>query len=251
MVTGASRGLGRGIAVALAEAGYRVVGTGRSIATAELPDAVERVVCDHRDDAQTTRAFEAVAGGLDLLVNAAWGGYERMVENGRFSWSDPFWDQPLHRWDSMIDGGVRAAFVASQHAARLMIPRGRGLILNLSFWAARTQLGNAIYGIAKAATDKMTADMGAELSPRGVHALSLYPGLVRTERVLEAAAQGAFKLDDSESPEFTGRVIAALDASGLAAQRTGETLVVAALAAELGVTDIDGSQPPALTLDAI
>jgi NAD(P)-dependent dehydrogenase (short-subunit alcohol dehydrogenase family) len=132
-----------------------------------------------------------------------------------------------------------------------MIPRSRGLIVSLSFWAARTQLGNAIYGVAKAATDKMTADMGAELAPHGVHALSLYPGLVRTERVLEAAALGAFNLDTSESPEFTGRVIAALDRSPLAARHTGEAVVVAALARDLGVTDIDGSQPPALTLDEV
>jgi dehydrogenase/reductase SDR family protein 1 len=205
MVTGASRGIGRGVATALADAGYDVFATGRSIASAELPDTVVRMVCDHTDDDQTDRAFAAVAaagGGLDLLVNAAWGGYERMVEDGRFTWPAPFWEQPLHRWRGMIDGGLRAAFVASAHAARLMIPAGRGLIVSLSFWAAKKPLGNVIYGMAQAGTDKMTADMAHELKSHGVSVISLYPGLVRTEAVMAAAAAGALDLANSESPEF-------------------------------------------------
>jgi len=252
MVTGASRGIGRGVAIALADAGYRVFATGRSIAGADLPASVERLVCDHTDDAQTDRAFAAVAaagGGLDLLVNAAWGGYERMVEDGRFTWPAPFWEQPLHRWSAMIDGGLRAAFVASAHAARMMLPAGRGLIVSLGFWAAKKPLGNVIYGIAHAGTDKMTADMAHELAAHGVSVISLYPGLVRTEAVMAAAAGGAFDLANSESPQFIGRVIAALAASPMAAGCSGQALVAAAVAKELGVTDIDGGQPRPLTID--
>jgi dehydrogenase/reductase SDR family protein 1 len=254
MVTGASRGIGRGVAAALVDAGYDVFATGRSIASAELPDTVVRIVCDHTDDGQTDRAFAAVAaagGGLDLLVNAAWGGYERMVEDGRFTWPAPFWDQPLHRWRGMIDGGLRAAFVASAHAARLMIPARRGLIVNLSFWAAKKPLGNVIYGVAHAATDKMTADMAHELASHGVSAISLYPGLVRTEAVVAAAASGAFDLSNSESPEFIGRVIAALAASPMARERSGQALVAAAVAEQLGVTDIDGARPRPLTIEDV
>lgn len=203
VVTGASRGVGRGVATALSEAGYRVFATGRGVADADLPARIERVVCDHLDDGQTAAAFERVrqaAGGLDLLVNAAWGGYERMVEDGAFTWTAPFWEQPLHRWRGMIDQGLRCAFVCSQAAARLMVPQRSGLIVLLSYWAARRHLGNAIYGVAQAGADKLAADMGEELRPHEVAAISLYPGLVRTERVLAAAAQGAFSLAGGESP---------------------------------------------------
>jgi len=254
VVTGASRGVGRGVAIALAEAGYRVFATGRTINTADLPSSIERLVCDHLDDEQTERAFAALAtetAGLDLLVNCAWGGYERMVEDGRFTWPAPFWEQPLHRWRGMIDAGLRASFVSSAHAARLMVPRGAGLIANLSFWAAKRRLGNVIYGVAQAGTDKMTANMAEELRPHGVSVVSIYPGLVRTERVIEAAAQGALRLENSESPQFIGRVIAALAASPMAKEKSGQSLVAAQVARGLGVTDIDGASPAPLSMDDV
>src|ERR1017187_582075 len=166
VVTGASRGVGRGAAIGLAAAGFHVFATGRSIHSADLPDAVVRIPCDHLRDEETAAAFERIAsegGAPDVLVNNAWGGYERMVEDGVFTWARPFWEQPAHRWTGMLDAGVRAAFVAGSHAARLMVPRRRGLIVNISFWAAQKHLGNVIYGVAKAATDKMTADMAQEL----------------------------------------------------------------------------------------
>src|SRR5881394_282474 len=122
LVTGASRGVGKGAALGLLEAGYRVFATGRTIAGADLPAEIVRLPCDHLDDAQTAAAFAQVGPDLDVLVNAAWGGYERMVENGAFTWPLPFWEQPLHRWAGMMDAGVRAAFTASQHAARAMVP---------------------------------------------------------------------------------------------------------------------------------
>ncbi|HLZ82793.1 MAG TPA: SDR family NAD(P)-dependent oxidoreductase [Caulobacteraceae bacterium] len=254
LVTGASRGVGRGVALALDEAGYRVYATGRTIAGAGLPAAVTALACDHLADDETARVFAVIQADeptLDVLANCAWGGYERMVEDGAFTWPAHFWKQPMHRWTAMVDGGVRAAFVCSALAARLMIARRSGLIVNLSFWAAQRRMGNAIYGLAKAATDKLTRDMAEELAPFGVAAVSLYPGLVRTEAVLAAAAQGAFDLANSESPQFVGRVIAALRADPALMSRTGQVLVAAAVARELGVVDVDGRSPEPLSLDTV
>jgi len=251
IVTGASRGVGRGIALALAASGYTVHGTGRTIAVADLPSSIICHRCDHQNDADTGAVFAAVAdagGELDLLVNSAWGGYERMVENGAFTWGLPFWDQPAHRWNSMIDAGLRPAFVCSAHAARLMVPSKRGLIVNISHWAAQKRIGNAIYGVAKAATDKLTADIAQELRPHGVAALSLYPGLVRTEAVLAAAAGGWLNLSNSESPEFSGRVIAALAADPSLLERSGQVIVGADAALAYRIVDQDGTQPRPLTL---
>jgi len=204
-------------------------------------------------DEETAAAFERIAeaGAPDVLVNCAWGGYERMVEDGVFTWPLPFWEQPAHRWTSMLDAGVRAAFVAGSHAARLMAPRRRGLIVNIGFWAAQKHLGNVIYGVSKAATDKMTADMAHELRPHGVAVVSLYPGLVRTEAVMAAAAGGWLDLSNSESPEFIGRVVAALANRPSIMESSGKVLVAAAVAEELGVRDIDGKQPRPLTLETV
>jgi len=251
LVTGASRGVGRGAAIGLAECGFRVFATGRTVADADLPDGITRVPCDHLRDDQTAAAFARVTDGLDVLVNSAWGGYEQMVENGAFTWPLPFWEQPLHRWTGMLDAGVRAAFVAASHAARIMVPQKRGLIVNISHWAAQKRIGNAIYGISKAATDKMTADMAHELRSHGIAVVSLYPGLVRTELVMAAAAGGWFDLSNSESPEFTGRVIAALARDPHLMERSGTVCVAAALAEEYGVSDVDGKHPTPLTLDTV
>jgi NAD(P)-dependent dehydrogenase (short-subunit alcohol dehydrogenase family) len=174
-----------------------------------------------------------------------------MVEDGRFTWTVPFWEQPAHRWTGMMDAGVRAAWVAASHAARLMIPQRRGLIVNIGFWAAQKYVGNAIYGIAKAANDKMTADMSHELKPHGVTAVSLYPGLVRTEAVLEAAKAGWLDLSNSEGPEFIGRVVAALWRDSRLIDRTGRVLVAAEVAREFEVVDVDGRQPAPLTLENV
>jgi dehydrogenase/reductase SDR family protein 1 len=252
IVTGASRGVGKGVALSLAQAGYEVFATGRTIASAPLPAPIHSIPCDHTDDWRTDAVFEqaAAAGPLDLLVNSAWGAYDGMFENGQFTWPLPFWLQPAHRWPSMMDAGVRAAFICSARAARVMVPRGRGLIVNISYWAARKHMGNVIYGISKAATDKMSADMAHELRPHGVAAVSLYPGLVRTEAVLRVAQAGVFDLSNSESPEFIGRVIAALADDPALLARSGQTLVAAALAEEYGLTDIDGRRPRPLTLES-
>jgi dehydrogenase/reductase SDR family protein 1 len=150
-----------------------------------------------------------------------------------------------------MDAGVRAALVASSYAARVMVPQRHGLIVNISFWAAQKHLGNTIYGVSKAATDKMTADMAHELRPHNVAAVSLYPGLVRTESVLAAAEGGWLNLSNSESPEFIGRVIASLVDDPAMMERSGRVLVAAKLALELGVSDIDGRQPAPLTLETV
>ncbi len=250
VVTGASRGVGRGVAIALSDAGYKVFATARTIEQADLPASIVRIRCDHLLNEETAAAFKRIAaeaGAPDILVNSAWGGYERMIEAGEFTWELPFWEQPEHRWQSMLGAGVRVAFVASSHAARLMLPRKQGLIVNISYWAAQKYMGNVIYGVAKAATDKMTADMAHELAPYGVAVVSLYPGLVRTELVMQSAA--TFDLSNSESPEFQGRVIAALAKDPALMARTGQVLVTAAVARELGVTDIDGKTPAPLTLE--
>lgn len=205
--------------------------------------------CDHRVDSQVEAAFQMIAreaGAIDILVNNVWGGYENMLENGVFTWSKPFWEQPLWRWDSMFSAGVRAHYHASQLAAPAMIGQRRGLIVNISFWAAQKYIGNVAYGVSKAATDKMTADMAAELKPHGVTVVSLYPGLVRTEKVMEAAQW--LDLSNSESPEFIGRAAAALAQDPDVLRYTGKVLVAAEVAREYGFADIDGKSPRPLTL---
>lgn len=243
LVTGASRGVGRGVAAALAGAGATVYATGRTVLSADLPREVIRVPCDHTSDSDTAALFAKLAaaeGRLDVLVNSAWGGYERMVEDGRFTWPAPFWEQPAWRWDAMLGAGVRAAFVASAHAARLMVPARRGLIVNVSFWAAKKRIGNAPYGVAKAATDRLTSECAHELAPHGVCVVSLYPGLVRTESVLAA---GVFDLSNSESPELQGRAVAALAEDPDVLRWTGRVVVTAQVARDYGFTDVDGKQP--------
>lgn len=254
LVTGASRGVGRGAAIGLAAEGFTVFATGRSIDSADLPGSVARIQCDHRRDTDTARVFRQIAEagqGLDVLVNSAWGGYERMVEDGQFTWSLPFWRQPSHRWGSMMDAGVRSAFFASAQAAEMMIARRRGLIVNISFWAAQKYVGNTVYGVSKAATDKMSSDMAHELREHGVTVVSLYPGLVRTEAVMAAAQAGWLDISNSESPEFIGKVVAALNGAPQLSERSGRVVVAAQLAKDLGVVDTDGRQPIPLTLETV
>jgi NAD(P)-dependent dehydrogenase (short-subunit alcohol dehydrogenase family) len=250
VVTGATKGIGRGVARELAQHGARVYVTGRSAPEHERHDERTTLIrCDHAVDAQVKAVFERIlgdCGGIDILVNAVWGGYERMMEDGQFTWANPFWEQPLWRWDAMFSAGVRAHYSASQLAARGMVTRQTGLIVNISHWAALKHIGNVAYGVSKAATDKMTADMAAELQRYGVTVVSLYPGMVRTEKVLEAAQW--LDLSNSESPEFIGRAVVALAADPDAIRHSGKALVVAALAREYGFIDIDGKSPRPLTL---
>src|SRR5262245_1021077 len=212
VVTGATKGVGLGVARELAKSGARVYVTGRSAPDGErLDDRTVAIRCDHRDDREVDAAFERILGdgrAIDVLVNSVWGGYERMIEDGAFTWPKPFWEQPLWRWDAMFAAGVRAHYRASQLAAPSMIAQRRGLIVNISWWPAEKYIGNVAYGVSKAATDKMTADMATELKSHGVAVVSIYPGLVRTEKVMEAAQW--LDLSNSESPDFVGRAVVAL-----------------------------------------
>ena len=142
IVTGATEGVGRGIAHHLARHGAHVFVTGRSAPNHErLDERITGIRCDHRLDVQVEAAFNLIvreANAIDILVNNVWGGYERMIEDGAFTWSKPFWEQPLWRWDAMFSAGARAHYQASQLAAPTMIAQRRGLIVNISFWGRRS-----------------------------------------------------------------------------------------------------------------
>jgi dehydrogenase/reductase SDR family protein 1 len=252
LVTGGSFGVGKGAALELFEAGATVYVTGRSLENRDVNGLGTTIKCDHRDDQQVQSLFRRIADQhdrLDILVNNAWGGYENMIEGGQVTWMRPFWQQPLWRWDAMFHAGVRAAYVASQLSAQLMVKQSSGLIVNISFWAAQKFIGNVAYGVAKAATDKLTADMSHELRAYQVAVVSLYPGLVRTEKVMQAAEW--LDLSNSESPQFVGRAIVALASDPKLMERTGSVLVAAQLAREYGFHDIDGRTPIPLTLNDV
>ena len=131
----------------------------------------------------------------------------------------------------------------------VMVSQRSGLIVNISYWAASKYVGNVAYGVSKAATDKMTADMSRELSDHAVAVVSLYPGLVRTERVMEAAQW--LDLSNSESPRFVGRAVVALASDPKITERSGTVLVAARLAQEYGFLDIDGNAPSPLSAEDV
>ena len=262
VVTGASRGVGKGVALALGAAGHTVYVTGRSTGSAvtypaiggtveETAAAVTAaggrgvgVVCDHTDDEQVRALFDRVgaeSGGLDLLVNNVWGGYASYHEDRHDDMRGPFWEQPLRVWDDMFTAGVRAHYTATVLAAPLLRPGA--LVVTVSFFPGSYLDGTdqVAYSVAKAADDRMVAVMAAQLAEREVTAVSLYPGLVRTEAVMRAAQ--FFDLSNSESPEFVGRAVAALAADPQVARHNGRVVVAAELAAEYGFTDVDGKVP--------
>lgn len=177
----------------------------------------------------------ADAGRIDVLVNNVWGGYEYFWDGTPFWEEAGFWTQPIERWDAAFQAGVRAHYVTTVAAAPTMVAAGSGLIVSVSSEGAeKTDMGVA-YGAAKAATNHMTACMARDLLDHGVAAVSLYPGLVRTESVLRAAE--SFDLTTSESPLFVGRGVAALAADPEVIRHTGQVIRTAALAKEYAFSD--------------
>jgi len=270
IVTGASRGVGRGIAIGLGEAGYTVYITARTLdnhkqaegLTGSLLETAEMIKevggkaipiqCDHRNDIEVKNLFETVKSKeeyLDILVNSAWAGYENVYSPENFTWFNKFWEQPISTWNAMFEVGLRSSFVASQHAARIMIKQQRGLIVNISFWAAKCYMGNVPYGVNKCAMDRMTKDMAHELKEYNVSVVSLYPGLVRTERVMRG--KEFLDLSNSESEQFSGRAVAALANDQNIINRSGSVQISAQLSKEFGFTDIDGAKPKPITLESI
>lgn len=268
LVTGASRGIGKGIAIALAKRGVIVYITGRTEkeeeTTTQLGGTIYKteahivsnggqckaIRCDHTKDEEVLAVFEQIfeeQDRLDILVNSVWGGYEYFNDGTEFWLEKGFWSAPISRWDKMFSAGVRAAYFASSQAAQKMVEKRSGIIFNLSYWASQRNDMGVAYGTAKAATDKMTAAMAHELRPYNIPVICLYPGLVRTEAVLRA--QDHFDLKNSESPEFVGMVIYELATDPTIMDKTGKVLIAAKEAIEYQIKDIDGKQPQPLTVD--
>jgi len=256
VVTGASRGVGKGIALGLGEAGATVYVTGRSVTPGALPGTIGEtadqvaalggqgiaVACDHSVDSDVALLFERVLGEqgrIDLLVNNAFA-----VPDGRLV--APFWELPIEQWDVMHRVGLRSHYVASWNVARTMIAQKKGLIVNVSSFGAKVQAVSVAYGVGKAGVDRMTRDMGRELKEHGVTVISLWPGVVKTERLLADPDRIGFDPTLGESPTLSGRAVAAVAADPARLTKTSQALVVAELAHEYGFTDVDGSIPVSL-----
>jgi NAD(P)-dependent dehydrogenase (short-subunit alcohol dehydrogenase family) len=258
VVTGASRGAGKGIAIALGETGATVYVTGRSTADGDSPyggtvtetaDLITRaggkgvaIALDHTDDEAVAALFARVKaehGRLDILVNNAANAVESTTMPGGF------WEKPLEAVD-LITVGLRSHFVSAYYAAPLLIANGRGIIVHTGHYGAVAYYHGPAYGAQKAGADKMAADFAKELRPHNIAAVSIWMGGLDTER---ARAYLASMPDESrpktkrDSPQFTGKVIAALYESNLRMELSGRALIGAELGAKLGVSDIDGSAP--------
>lgn len=253
VVTGASRGIGRGIALELGAAGAIVYVTGRTVTPGAAPlpgtigETAEEVTklggrgiavrVDHGDDAQIRRLFEQVAdeqgGRLDVLVNNAFKVPDPPV------WEGSFWEHPVSIWDDMVGIGLRAHYVACVFGAPLLVARERGLIANVSSRGAARYAMSVAYGVGKCGLDRMAADMARELRPHRVASLALWPSAVRTEFVLAQAAKRQIPIDlsHSQSPRFTGRAVVALASDPRVLERSGSTWRVAALANDYGFSD--------------
>tara|TARA_R110002049_G_scaffold297017_1_gene485698 strand:+ start:505 stop:1407 length:903 start_codon:yes stop_codon:yes gene_type:complete len=264
LVTGASRGIGKGIALELAENGAKVYFTGRTTTRdpsrpgtvaateheiAELGGEGVGLVCDHHDDEQVAAVFNQIAkkdGRLDILVNNATAEMGSMV-------GQPFWQLPIKLWDDVIGVGLRSHYVASWHAAPMMLAQQAGLIVNVSSHGSREYLMGVAYGVGKAGLEKLTKDTAHELKQHGVTVVSIWPGLVKSEnRLVNATTTPEGKvelfgldLEHAETPHFSGRAVVALANDANCLERTGQYFWLADLARDYGFTDIDGSIPNA------
>jgi NAD(P)-dependent dehydrogenase (short-subunit alcohol dehydrogenase family) len=260
VVTGASRGAGRGIAEALGAAGYTVFVTGRTEQPghAPLPGTIHETAAmvtqagghgiavrvDHADDAAIAALFDRVreeAGHLDILVNNAAVIGDALIAPG------PFWEKPLDLAD-ILDVGLRCHYVAAWHAAQMMAPQRRGLIAATSSFGAVCYMHGPAYGAQKAGIDKMTADMAVDFQGTGLAAVSIWMGPLLTERFARALAERPDQYEGfaavAETPRFTGRLIAALAADPELQTLNGQTLIGAELAGRYNLTDEGGKQPP-------
>jgi len=254
VVTGASRGIGKGIAIALGEKGCTVYVTGRTSGAGERTiDTTARQVteaggdgrairCDHGNDADIAAAFARIGrevGHIDYLVNNVY----KIPDPP--AWGGGFWDHPIQIWDDQVGIGLRAHYVASWHAAKLLFAAGPGAaILNVSSPGGQTYHFSCSYGAGKAGLDRLTADMAIELKPKGVAAVVLYPGSVSTEFIQDAAKARGMDLSKSQTPLFVGRTaVALLTAKDLMA-RSGTIQWVEDLAREFDVVDEHGKRPP-------
>jgi len=265
VVTGASRGIGKGIALALGAQGATVYVTGRTVSVGDhsLPGTIGETAAeidrrggtgiavgvDHSEDEQVAALFGQVRheqGRLDILVNNAFAIPEDLTD------SKPFWEKPLSNWD-MVDVGVRSNFVAAWHAAQVMTGQRSGLIVAISGYVGVTYTYGVVFGMCKAAVDRMARDMAIELQPHNVASISLWQGLTLTERAQANLARNPEMTKATVtnpavacSPEFPGRVIAALATDPQLMRRSGGTFITAELAAEYGITDVDGKVIPSL-----
>jgi NAD(P)-dependent dehydrogenase (short-subunit alcohol dehydrogenase family) len=277
VVAGASRGAGRGIALALGEAGATVYVTGRTTRSGPKPaddapgtveDTAEQVTArggvgipvraDYTVATDVAAVFERVRreqGKLDVLANAVWGGADAFpsMEEWQASWSRPFWEQPLDLWQHMMTAGPHAYLLASCHAARLMAAAGKGLIVGVTDGVidgapAGEYGGQLVWDLAHVCINRMLLGMGVEGKPHNIAVLTLMPGFMQTERVLRnlktEEMKQMFRFDRSESPEYLGRAVAALAADANVLEKTGKILFVADLAQEYGFTDVDGRLIP-------
>lgn len=265
LVTGASRGVGKGVALALGEQGATVYITGRTATRGSckdlwmgeaLPGSLEEtaeavskrgglgipVGCDHRDDEQVRQVFERIRkeqGKLDILVNNAFMSHESIAHD------KCFWEVPIATWDNQQTVGLRSAYVASVHGAQMMVPARQGLIINISSPVAAGYIYQAAYGVVKAALDRLSGDMAYELKPFGVAAVSLWPGPIGTEKtkIITAKMELSTHKIKEESPLHVGRAVAALAADPKVMDKTGQVLITAELGEEYGFTEEDGSRP--------
>ena len=252
VVTGSSRGIGKGIALALAEQGCTVYATGRTIGDGDrtiettarqITDAGgegHAIRCDHGDDDDIARLFEQIgqeAGRIDILVNNVY-----KIPSPP-AWGGGYWDHPISIWDDQVGIGLRAHYVASWHAAGLMFESDNARMLNVSSPGGQSYHFSSSYGAGKAGLDRLTADMAVELEPKGIPACVLYPGSVSTEFIQDAAEEQGMDLSQSQTPLLVGRAATSLLMSDDMMSRTGTIQWVEDLIAEFDLYDENGSRP--------
>jgi NAD(P)-dependent dehydrogenase (short-subunit alcohol dehydrogenase family) len=248
VVTGASRGVGRGVSLALGDAGATVYVTGRSTVAETAAEVSARggrgipLRVDHTDDRQVDALFARVreeAGRLDLVVANAWGGY---ADHDHRTFGAPFWQQPLSRWQTMFEAGLRLQLMTAWFAVPLLLEQGQGLVVLTGGWDdPGVYLGNLFYDLSKFATSRLVATLAHEVRPHGISVLGVYPGFTRTEAVVAGfAAAGMEPPPLAHSPEYVGRAVAHLAADPDVAALSGEGFQVATLAGRYGFVDVDG-----------